>query len=158
VAVGFLTGSRLLGVAAAVIAVLLLPRPRAAGNTDEGAKPAEAGGFFDPFAWTILAPGGLTLADAAGRLRSIGLRLDHDGGARAELSGGSQLQTRLLGGDFVDPARLPIAITLEAAASGGSLTAKVEDALKFGVRDHRLESRYALRVAEIRDALQEPAT
>ena len=157
VLVGILTGIPVLGLFAAVIVVVLWPTPRLEDiqDDDEGVEPTNGNRPWDPFASTIVGPASLSLADATRRLCSIGLRLVHDDGASVRLSGGSHLQTRLLGGYFINPAKLPISVTLEAAGPRDGVKVRIEDSLTLARRDGQFKHRYALRVGEIRDALNE---
>jgi hypothetical protein len=116
--------------------------------------PSEPRRGREPFRWRIASAAGVSVPEAAGRLRELGLVTDGQGEGWARLRAGSQFQTRLLGGYFVDPARLPISVTLTEPPSGG-VEARVEDSIgPIAVRDRALEARYALRAAQIRDAIE----
>jgi hypothetical protein len=72
--------------------------------------------------------------------------------------GGSQLRSRLFGGYFVDPRRLPVQITIEATPNvdgSSTLAVEVRDRFGIGIRDRALEERYA-QAAEIVRATVEP--
>jgi hypothetical protein len=108
----------------------------------------------EPFKWGFRAADDCSRSDAIDSLRSLGLRLDLDEGGNSRLEGGSQLWTRLLGGYFVDPSRLPITVKLEESEEPGvPLSVDVQDRLGIAVRDEALRRRYAARVGEISDML-----
>lgn len=72
------------------------------------------------------------------------------------LHGGSQLWTRLWGGYFVDPRRLPVRAELRAIRVDGSsvLELDIRDRLVIAVRDEELEERYAQAAENIRTAVE----
>lgn len=72
--------------------------------------------------------------------------------------GGSQLRSRLFGGYFVDPKRVPVRIILEATSDedGSSiLSVEVRDRFGIAIRDSALEERYAQAPETVR-AIAEP--
>jgi hypothetical protein len=151
---GLLAAPRALTIGAAVVVALaLLSRVSPPGAKGEPRIPSEERSPGLPLAWNLKAPSGIGLDEGIERVESIGLRLESAAGAGAQLAGGSQLRSRLLGGYFVDPARLPITVTI-LPGPHGTLTVQVRDRMgPIAVRDPALESRYALRVAQIQDAL-----
>lgn len=74
------------------------------------------------------------------------------------LKGGSQFWTRLLGGYFVNPKRLPIRVSLKTPDAVIDQKFIVElgvrDRFGVGVRDEALEERFALAAAAIRTAVE----
>jgi len=138
-------------VAAGGVAVAAKLRPP--GSRGAPVIPSDRRRPGQPFNWALSGRRGLDVEEAVERLRRIGLNPETSEAADVRLSGGSNLRTRLLGGYFVDPARLPVKVELRT--QGGAVQAiEVRDALgPVGLRDRALETRYALRVAEIRDAL-----
>jgi hypothetical protein len=156
-AAALITGSSVIAAVVAIVAgLLVVGLIRSPGSKGEPTIPSDDRRAGEPFAWTITGSPVVTLDDAVGRLEAIGLTIDRQGEGQAQLSGGSQLRTRLRGGYFVDPGLLPIAVALEAPVQlGQPVEVRVHDAMgPVGVRDRALETRYALRVAQIRDALQ----
>lgn len=73
------------------------------------------------------------------------------------LRGGSQLWTRLLGGYFVNPKRLPTRISLETQSVAGTdefiVELGVRDRLGVGIRDEALGDRYVQAAAVIRNII-----
>jgi hypothetical protein len=156
---GLFTGSSVIVITVAVIAGLLFVAFVRTPESDEPAMPGSTRKRGAPFAWKLTVDSEIRLSTAIDRLEAIGLRLDARGASDAQLSAGSQLKTRLLGGYFVDPVHLPVVVTLKALRQGtGPIEASVRDGLgPIGVRDRKLEARYARRVAQIRSALDQQA-
>lgn len=72
------------------------------------------------------------------------------------LRGGSQLWTRLLGGYFVNPRRLPIRVALETEDAGHEefiVELGVRDRLGVGIRDGALKDRYMRAMTGIRHVI-----
>ena len=104
--------------------------------------------------------GPLQLMGIYDRLREEGSATELENQSREKIVavGGSQLRSRLFGGYFVDPKRLPVRIIPEATSDeDGSPILSVEVRARFGIaiRDRALEERYA-QAAEIVRAIAEP--
>lgn len=152
---GIVSGSSAIAVIAAVGAGTLIVGliPSRSGQ-DRPVLPGEARGRGQPFAWTFTGSPSTTVATAIDRLQATKLTLDDRSDSHARLSGGSQLRLRLLGGYFIDPIHLPIIATVETTESEEKVEVRVYDGIgSIAVRDKKLESRYALRAEQIRDAL-----
>jgi hypothetical protein len=73
------------------------------------------------------------------------------------LRGGSQLRTRLLGGYFVDPKRLPITVFLRSGSTGSrefTVELGISDKLGVAIRDEALRNRYAQAATDIRTVIE----
>lgn len=99
------------------------------------------------------------LAGIAGVLndKGLGLTQERESPNEVVLKGGSQLWTRLFGGYFVNPRRLPIEVELRTAngAESGKWTVQlgIRDKLGIAVRDEALEDRFALAAGNIRETI-----
>jgi hypothetical protein len=75
------------------------------------------------------------------------------------LRGGSQLWTRLRGGYYVAPRRLPVKAELSVEANGAghqcTLKLKVFDTLGFSLRDAKLKERYAEAASDIKNIVEQ---
>lgn len=118
-------------------------------------SPTERRSPGEEFRWSFRAANSRPRSEQIQALQGLGLRLDADDGHYALLEGGSQLRTRLLGGYFVNPSHLPIAVAVsESDHPDGPLLIQVRDRLgRIAVRDRALESRYAARAKELQQAL-----
>ena len=99
-----------IGIGVGLLVIGLMPWPGAPDVATTTCDTRQAG---EPFSWEVTAPPGISLSAASERLQSFGFSLDLQGPSQVCLSAGSQLWTRLLGGYFVNPARLPIKVALE---------------------------------------------
>lgn len=93
-------------------------------------------------------------------LAEMGLRVGKaaDSGGKLVFQGGSQVRTRLFGGYFVAPRKLPIQATLRttnAESTQVRLELEIQDTLKIAIRDEALEKRYVKAAADIRAAVEE---
>lgn len=114
-------------------------------------EPAQAGSLIE--ARFDVERHGEDVSALADRLvQQHGLRhVSEDGGI--VLSGGSQLWTRLLGGYYVRPTRLPSRVELRAT-SPDTVEVHVADRLGVAIRDARMRDRYAQLVEELRATAQ----
>lgn len=105
--------------------------------------------------------------DEKANLAELDRALSHEGLVQAVeiqtpteivLKGGSQFWTRLLGGYFVKPRRLPIKVSLKVpdAMVDGKFIVElgIRDRFGVGVRDEALEERFELAATAIRSAVQ----
>jgi hypothetical protein len=149
------------GLVGAVIAGLLgcaavafVANRRASEPTLDGETPRSAGGRFE-WTWTR-SRGYAPLEDIAQRLqRDASMRQERHNPSHVVLKGGSQLWTRMFGGYFVDPRRLPVEVDLRGVANsnGAALTVTVRDRMGPALRDARMRERYAERAANIRELI-----
>lgn len=154
-------GHLLVAAVAAVVVVLALvaamadqrgrsPRAKSQGKTAFG-KPYSA-----VFSWKVeRAP---SVADTLQALSNESLTLvsQSQSPGKIVLRRGSQLWMRLLGGYFIRPKRLPIEVELRTATStpGCLVELEVQDKCGIAVRDDALRERFALAVADIRQAVE----
>jgi hypothetical protein len=119
--------------------------------------PAQDRAPGEPFHWGFRVARDSSREDVLHSLQDLGLRLDLEDGRNARLEGGSQLRTRTFGGYFVNPSHLPITVSVRKSDElGAPVLIEVEDRLgPIAVRDRALESRYALRAQEIKDAISQ---
>jgi hypothetical protein len=156
------TGNAIVVAIAAVAAALVLGAlpagSRGRSPDDDRQKRAPGEPFTASYRWKgDRVP---DLKDLSQALNREGLRLSEDSHvpAKVVLSGGSQLCTRLFGGYFVNPSRLPIRVELKAAGAAGNgssiLELGVRDRLGIAVRDEALEDRYVQAATNIRSAVE----
>jgi hypothetical protein len=129
------------------------PEPEALADRESG------GPWFFSYTWTVEEPVDLMAIYHQLRERGSATDLECRSQERIVAIGGSQLRSRLFGGYFVDPRRLPVRITIEATpnADGSStLAVQVRDRFGIAIRDRALEERYA-QAAEIVRAIAEPS-
>jgi|SRR6188768_3549319 len=159
-----ITGNTLTAVTIASVVVLMVGvatlAKRNESSPDHGARSRRAG---DPFSfrytWTTERQIG-DVGDIVKQLESLGLRSEvgTDSASSVVLRGGSQIQTRLFGGYFVNPKRLPVQVDLEIISSDGNgqrkLGLKIHDTLGVAVRDKGFEDRYARAACDIRRTVE----
>ncbi len=147
----------IVAVAMVVLGAVLTGRSGQSPNSDRRRR-----GSGEPFSVTYRWRGNKVpdLKDLSQALTCEGLKLSVESQCSDEvaLGGGSQFWTRLLGGYFVDPTRLPIRVKLKAIGAMGSvspvLELEVHDRLGVGVRDEALGDRYEQAAANIRSAVE----
>lgn len=155
IAVGAVSRSSAVSVIAVVgIGTLIVGLIPSRGRRGQPQLPSGRRRRGQPFSWTFTLPT-MTLEAAVDCLARVKLSLNERSDSHARLSGGSQLRLRLLGGYFIDPVHLPIVATVKITEPEQDVEVSVQDRLgSIGVRDKNLESRYALRVEQIRSALE----
>lgn len=164
VGTALVTGSSVLAAVVAIAVVVVLGA-LLAGRHDrsrDANEPRQKRAPGEPFAVSYRWRGRQLpdLADLSESLtrRGVGLSIDSQSTREAELSGGSQLWTRLFGGYFVDPKRLPVRVELKAIGAEGNggtaLELNVRDRLGVAVRDGALEDRYMDAAAAIRGVVE----
>jgi hypothetical protein len=140
-------------IAIAVVIVLsaLIPsRGERAADADYPSKRAPGTPYTISYVWKVDRKA--DLVEIARTLNDNGLALTQERESSDEvvLRGGSQLWTRLFGGYFVNPKRLPIEVELRTAngADNGKWAVQlaVRDKLGMAVRDEALEDREPDRV------------
>ncbi len=140
-----------------VLSALLSSRGERSSETDPPSKRAAGNPYSISHAWKVDQRA--DLAEIARGLHDKGLVLRRESESSNEvvLRGGSQFWTRLFGGYFVDPRRLPIEVELRTAngTNGGKWTVQlgVRDRLGVAARDEALEDRFAQAAGSIREAI-----
>jgi hypothetical protein len=149
----------LVGIGVAlVVAAAAVGRRDHQPDVDGQSERAPGESYTSLYRWSV--DGKPDLVDTFTALDRIGfaLRLESQSSDRVVLRGGSQLWTRLFGGYFVDPKRLPIQVELKAidAVHGGKYTIelKVQDRFGIAIRDKALGERFALAAASIRNSVE----
>jgi hypothetical protein len=102
--------------------------------------------------WTLTGGEGKLDAAAEQALARHGIAVSKPGGDTLELSGGSGIKMRLLGGWFVNPKTLPKlgSIRLRSLESGVvEIALHVEEAMGFGVLDRKLAGKYQETFEEV---------
>ena len=99
------------------------------------------------------------LEPAVRSLAELGLKVDRVSTPHEELvlNGGSQLRTRLFGGYFIAPRKLPIQarlLTVDTDGTQPEVQLEVQDRLKIAVRDEALERRYITAAGHIYAAVE----
>jgi hypothetical protein len=145
-----LLGGALAGIVGVAVAILVL---RIGSRDTEDPEESPSGGIRKPFRWsykwTVQAESDIDKVIEAltreGKLR-LSARRDDDGVHSAELDGGSQLRTRLMGGYFVGEQHLPIHAHLQSQPTPETrrytLELRMNDAAGIALRDQRLRSRF----------------
>lgn len=163
VGASFVAGDSLIAAIFAVGAVVILGAV-VFGRRDEPASdkshPQRMPGspYSALHAWTVSSRP--DLADISQSLVRGGLtlRVESSAPGKVVLRGGSQIRTRLLGGYFVDPKRLPIRVELginEASNGRWSVDLAVRDTFGIAIRDRALEDRFKRAAARIQNAVEE---
>lgn len=160
-ATALITGSSLTAVIIASAVVLLLGAltlgkgSEASSEQNNGSSQRAGEPFSFCYAWTTERQMD-DLGVIVKQLSSLGLRPDVAANSVSSvvLRGGSQIQTRLLGGYFVDPKKLPIRVDLGISPKGENgqraLELTVQDTLGVAIRDKGLEERYARAACNIK--------
>jgi hypothetical protein len=142
-----------IGIVVVLSALVLRRRERPAG-VDPPRERAPGAPYSVSHVWNVDRRADLTEIARDLNGEGLGLRQRSESADRVVLSGGSQLWTRLFGGYFVDPKRLPIEVELRAAngAASGNWTVQlgVRDRLGIAIRDEALGDRFALAAGNIR--------
>lgn len=139
-----------IGAIAIVLALsaLIPSRGTQASDADYPSKRTAGRPFSISHAWTVDRK-----ADLAGLVRALNdkgfaLRQESQSSNQIVLRSGSQLWTRLFGGYFVNPRRLPIEVELRTAngLNNDKWTVRlgVRDRFGIAIRDEALEDRFAL--------------
>jgi hypothetical protein len=139
------------------LSALIPSRRKDASDADYLSKRAPGNPYSVSHAWQVSRRA--DLAELVRALNDQGLTLRQESKSSNEivLRGGSQFWTRLFGGYFVDPRRLPIEVELTTAnqADNGRWTVQlgVHDRLGMAVRDEALGDRFAQAAGNIRKAV-----
>lgn len=147
------------GVVALGIVVMLgvlIPRRRRSSSADYPSNRAPGEPYSVSYSWTVR--GKPDLADMVSALSQTGLVLNSRSPDRVVLRGGSQFWSRLLGGYFVDPQRLPIEVELETTNSVNdqdcTVGLRVQDKFGIAVRDEALAERFGQAATKVRNAIE----
>lgn len=144
-------------VVALVLGALMAGSREPSPETDRQ-KRAPGEPFSISYRWKGDRVPDLTALSQALNRAGFKLSVESESPGKIVLSGGSQLWTRLFGGYFVDPSRLPIQVELREVAAVGNgsraLELGVRDKLGVAVRDEALEDRYTQAAANIRSAVE----
>jgi len=140
------------------LSALIPSRGEQAANADYQSKRALGNPYSISHVWKVDRKADLVEMARALSDRGLALRQERDSPNEVILRGGSQLWTRLFGGYFVSPKRLPIEVKLKTAngVKSGKWTVQlgIRDKLGTAVRDEALEDRFALAAGDIRDAIE----
>lgn len=140
-----------------VLSAVFFGRGKRVPDTDYPNERAAGGPYTVSHAWMVDQR--TDLPQIARVLNDKGLALEQESESPNQivLRGGSQFWTRLFGGYFVDPKRLPIEVELKAAnrVSNGKWTVQlgVRDRLGVAVRDEALNDRFAQAAGNIREVI-----
>jgi hypothetical protein len=155
-------GNSLIAAVIAIVIVVLLStlffgRERRTSGAEYPSERTSGGPYATSHAWKVDQKADLSEIVQALNDNGLALKQESESPNQVVLRGGSQLWTRLFGGYFVDPKRLPIEIELKAAngATSGHWTVQlgIQDRLGVGVRDEALEDRFAQAAGSIREVV-----
>jgi hypothetical protein len=140
------------------LSALIPSRRKRASDADYPSTRAPGSPYLISHAWNVDRRA--NLAEMAGALngKGFGLTQECESSDEVVLKGGSQLWTRLFGGYFVNPKRLPIEVELRTAsgADSGKWTVQlgIRDKLGMAIRDEALEDRFAQVAGSIRETIE----
>lgn len=109
------------------------------------------------YMWTVSSRPDLTDISQSLVCEGLTLRVESSAPDKAVLRGGSQARTRLLGGYFVDPKRLPVRVELginEVNQGKWSVDLAVRDTFGIAIRDRALEDRFKQAAARIQGVVE----
>lgn len=152
---GILVGAVALAIVLVVMSRSMRKNPRG-DSADVDHRPVSFGGSAISYCFRADASSE-RLSEVVRKLEGQGLAVDRrqpPGDCEVVLRRGSAIAVRLLGGYFVDPTRLPLAVSIDKLSSdpaaSTSRTFRVEDTMgRITLRDPRIEDRYRAVAEEI---------
>ena len=157
-ATALVTGNSTVAVVVAVAVVFvgtIIARTKSTDRTQSRRAPGEP--YSASYEWKI--DRALDLSDVAKALsQRLNLQVKKDGRDVVVLQGGSQFWLRLIGGYFINPAKLPVQAELRSTKESGvdqaTVQLSIRDAFGIAVRDEALEDRFALAAGRIRETVE----
>jgi hypothetical protein len=160
-ATGLATGNSLAAAIVAVVAVFIFGGVMASREKPQRTRTTKrklGKPYSTSYRWKVSREPNLKQILKALNQEGQSLSVDRESTHELALLGGSQLWTRLFGGYFVDPRRLPVHVELATRPISDSGRSVVElgvrDRLRVAVRDEALEDRFELAVQKIRNTVQ----
>lgn len=164
-ATALVTGNGLVAAVTGIVVALAVSVAAAArsskplGDAQTQVKRASGDPIAFKYAWELEQSPDLGQVSQALAHHGLSLSPDTSSGSKMIFRGGSQLWTRLRGGYFVDPKRLPVVVELTVTSEESEngqhrLDLCVSDTLGVAVRDQGLEERYKQAADSIRETIE----